>query len=126
MKRTDFSYELPRELIAQEPRPRGRSRMMVVKPEIEHRLFSDFPQFLEAGELLVINDTRVIPARLYAQPKGQMKNRIEFLLVRQRDAMTWETWCKPAKVSHVLRFAPDPVFGPEEGRQFPPAPGFEQ
>lgn len=100
MKRTDFSYELPRELIAQEPRPRGRSRMMVVKPEIEHRQFSEFPQFLRGGELLVINDTRVIPARLYAQPKGQMKNHIEFLLVRQRDAMTWETWCRPAKRVH--------------------------
>lgn len=123
MKRTDFSYELPRELIAQEPRPRGRSRMMVVKPEIEHRLFSDFPQFLGAGELLVINDTRVIPARLYAQPKGQMKNRIEFLLVRQRDAMTWETWCKPAKRVHPgervtfnERLAADVLEKTEDGR----------
>src|SRR5687767_6486209 len=74
MKRTDFSYELPRELIAQEPRPRGRSRMMVVTPQdgdplIDHRSFADFPQFLQHGEVLVINDTRVIPARLYAQPK---------------------------------------------------------
>ncbi|HEU4523070.1 MAG TPA: tRNA preQ1(34) S-adenosylmethionine ribosyltransferase-isomerase QueA [Thermoanaerobaculia bacterium] len=102
MKRTDFAYELPRELIAQEPRPRGRSRMMVVTPReggplIEHRSFADFPDLLEPGDVLVINDTRVIPARLYARPKGQMKNPIEFLLVRQREGGTWETWCRPAK-----------------------------
>ncbi|HUP46339.1 MAG TPA: tRNA preQ1(34) S-adenosylmethionine ribosyltransferase-isomerase QueA [Thermoanaerobaculia bacterium] len=102
MKRTDFAYELPRELIAQEPRPRGRSRMMVVTPRdeapaIEHRSFADFPELLAPGDVLVINDTRVIPARLYARPKGEMKNPIEFLLVRQRDGVTWETWCRPAK-----------------------------
>ena len=72
--------------------------MMVVDgSRIEHRHFSEFPEQLEAGEVLVINDTRVIPARLYARPKGQMKNPIEFLLVRQLDALTWESWCKPAK-----------------------------
>ena len=103
MKRTDFAYDLPRELIAQEPRPRGRSRMMVVtpaagaEPVIEHRSFADFPSLLEPGEVLVVNDTRVIPARLYAQPKGQMTRPIEFLLVRQRDDNTWESWCRPAK-----------------------------
>ena len=112
MKRTDFAYELPRELIAQEPRPRGRSRMMVVTPRtpepfIEHRSFAEFPRLMNRGDVLVINDTRVIPARLYAEPRGQMKNRIEFLLVRQRDAMTWETWCRPAKrvkVGETVRF----------------------
>ncbi|HUP47471.1 MAG TPA: tRNA preQ1(34) S-adenosylmethionine ribosyltransferase-isomerase QueA [Thermoanaerobaculia bacterium] len=102
MKRSDFAYELPRPLIAQEPRPRGRSRMMVVAPRegppaIEHRTFADFPSQLERGEVVVLNDTRVIPARLYARPKGRMKNPIEFLLVRQRDPMTWETWCRPAR-----------------------------
>jgi S-adenosylmethionine:tRNA ribosyltransferase-isomerase len=101
MKRTDFSYNLPRELIAQEPRERGRSRMMVVTPNhparIEHDSFANFPNRLGAGDVLVINDTRVIPARLYAEPKGQMKQRIELLLTRQRDPMTWETWCKPAR-----------------------------
>src|SRR6185436_12390585 len=99
MLRTDFSYHLPEELIAQEPRERGRSRMLVVTPpdRFEHDNFASFPARLRAGDVLVINDTRVIPARLYAKPKGQMKNPIEFLLTRQRDAMTWETWCKPAK-----------------------------
>jgi S-adenosylmethionine:tRNA ribosyltransferase-isomerase len=56
----------------------------------------------------VVNDTRVIPARLFAAPKGHMKNRIEILLLRQREGMTWEAWCKPARRIHVgdeLRFS---------------------
>jgi len=99
MKRTDFSYDLPKDLIAQEPRERGRSRMLVVEPPdtLQHDTFASFPDRLGPRDVVVINDTRVIPARLYAKPKGQMKNPIEFLLTRQRDAMTWETWCKPAK-----------------------------
>lgn len=98
MKRTDFSYELPEELIAQEPRERGRSRMMVVSPDrIEHARFDSFPDLLRAGDALVLNDTRVIPARLFARPKGQMKNAIEFLLTRRRDDRIWEAWCKPAR-----------------------------
>jgi S-adenosylmethionine:tRNA ribosyltransferase-isomerase len=101
MLRTDFSYELPDELIAQEPRERGRSRMMVVRPAgeppIEHDSFASFPSRLDPSDVLVINDTRVIPARLFARPKGQMRNPIEFLLTRERDPVTWETWCRPAK-----------------------------
>jgi S-adenosylmethionine:tRNA ribosyltransferase-isomerase len=98
MKRTDFSYELPEDLVAQEPRPRGRSRMMVVDgTTIEHDTFANFPHRLEKGDVLVLNDTRVIPARLYAKPKGRMKKPIEFLLTRERDPATWETWCRPAK-----------------------------
>ena len=111
MKRTDFAYDLPRELIAQEPRPRGRSRMMVVTPgaPIEHDSFANFPHRLGERDVLVINDTRVIPARLYAEPKGQMKNRIELLLTKQLDDLMWEAWCKPAKrvkVADQLRFSP--------------------
>lgn len=102
MKRSDFAYELPPELIAQEPRPRGFSRMMVVTPasgapRIEHRTFADFPSLLDAGDVLVLNDTRVIPARLFAEPKGAMQQPIEFLLTRQTGDMTWETWCRPAR-----------------------------
>ncbi|HKR65192.1 MAG TPA: S-adenosylmethionine:tRNA ribosyltransferase-isomerase, partial [Thermoanaerobaculia bacterium] len=74
MNRSDFAYELPPELIAQEPRERGKSRMMVVGETIEHDTFANFPQYLNAGDVLVLNDTRVIPARLFAKPKGQMKN----------------------------------------------------
>lgn len=72
--------------------------MMVVAPAgIEHDSFASFPSRLNSGDVLVINDTRVIPARLFAQPKGAMKNPIEFLLTRERDPMTWESWCRPAK-----------------------------
>ncbi|HEX2120954.1 MAG TPA: tRNA preQ1(34) S-adenosylmethionine ribosyltransferase-isomerase QueA [Thermoanaerobaculia bacterium] len=99
MLRSDFAYDLPGDLIAQEPRERGRSRMMVLTPpsRIEHDAFANFPSRLGERDLLVVNDTRVIPARLYARPKGAMKNPIEFLLTRERDPVTWETWCKPAK-----------------------------
>jgi S-adenosylmethionine:tRNA ribosyltransferase-isomerase len=98
MLRTDFSYELPSERIAQEPRERGRSRMMVVSPDgIEHDSFANFVHRLGDRDVLVLNDTRVIPARLFARPKGQMQKPIEFLLTRERDPVTWETWCRPAK-----------------------------
>ena len=104
MRRTDFSYDLPPELIAQEPRERGRSRMMVVRQDaIEHDSFANFPELLSPGDVLVINDTRVIPARLFAKPKAGMSRPIEILLTR-RVAQTllsvqevWEAWCKPAK-----------------------------
>jgi len=104
MRRTDFSYHLPPDLIAQEPRERGRSRMMVVSQHaIEHDSFANFPERLVPGDLLVINDTRVIPARLFARPKSGMSRPIEILLTR-RVAQTllsvpevWEAWCKPAK-----------------------------
>lgn len=99
MKRTDFSYELPEQLIAQEPRERGRSRLLVVTPpdRFEHDTFASFPSRLDDGDVLVLNDTRVIPARLYARPKGQMRSPIELLLTRERDPATWETWCRPAR-----------------------------
>jgi len=97
MLRTDFSFELPPERIAQEPRPRGASRMMVVGETIAHDSFVNFPSYLNPGDVLVLNDTRVIPARLFARPKGEMKNPIEILLTRERDPRTWEAWCKPAK-----------------------------
>jgi S-adenosylmethionine:tRNA ribosyltransferase-isomerase len=97
MLRTDFAYDLPPDLIAQEPRERGKSRMMVVHQQaIEHDTFANLPERLNAGEVLVINDTRVIPARLFAKPKPGMSRPIEILLTRQRDDV-WEAWCKPAK-----------------------------
>jgi S-adenosylmethionine:tRNA ribosyltransferase-isomerase len=89
MLRTDFSYFLPTALIAQEPRERGRSRMMVVSPQpgsaprIEHDSFANFPERLTRGDVLVINDTRVIPARLFAKPKAGMSRPIEILLTRR-------------------------------------------
>ena len=110
MRRSEFAYDLPPELIAQTPRERGRARMMVVTPpdKIVHDNFEHFPDRLEPSDTLVINDTRVIPARLFAEPKGAMQRRIEVLLVEQRDPMTWEAWCKPARRVHAgdaLRFS---------------------
>ncbi|HJT16995.1 MAG TPA: tRNA preQ1(34) S-adenosylmethionine ribosyltransferase-isomerase QueA [Thermoanaerobaculia bacterium] len=110
MRRSDFSYELPPELIAQQPRERGKSRMMIVTPpdEIIHDNFIHFPERLDPDDTLVINDTRVIPARLFAAPKGSMSRPIEVLLVEQRDGATWEAWCKPARrvrAGDELRFS---------------------
>lgn len=97
VRRADFAYELPPELIAQEPRERGRSRMMVVRGEaIEHDTFANFPNRLGAGDVLVLNDTRVIPARLFGRRAG-MTRPVELLLTKQREGGRWEAWAKPAK-----------------------------
>ena len=87
--------------------------MMVVTPregppQIDHENFARFPSLLEPGDVVVINDTRVIPARLFADPKGQMQRRIEVFLTRQIDERTWEAWANPAKRLHdndELRFS---------------------
>ncbi len=113
MRRSDFSYELPPTLIAQEPRERGRSRMMVVMPPegIEHDNFASFPARLEPDDVLVINDTQVIPARLFARPLRGMSRPIEILLISEcgsgaaalktvaspPHSDVWEAWAKPAK-----------------------------
>jgi S-adenosylmethionine:tRNA ribosyltransferase-isomerase len=113
MLRSDFTFELPRELIAQQPRERGRSKMMMVQPAgedalIQHSTFDHFPELLEPGDLLVLNDTKVFPARLLASPKGAMKRPIEILLTRERSPLHWECWCKPARrvrPGDTLRFS---------------------
>jgi S-adenosylmethionine:tRNA ribosyltransferase-isomerase len=110
MKRTDFSYHLPPDLIAQEPRERGRSRMLVVTPpdRIEHNSFANFAARLAPEDVVVINDTRVIPARLFARPLRGMSRPIEVLLTRERGGGVWEVWAKPAKrikVGDELRFS---------------------
>jgi len=109
MRRADFAYHLPPELIAQEPRERGKSRMMVVRQDaILHDSFANFPQRLRPGDVLVLNDTRVIPARLFARPKSGMTRSIELLLTKQLAGGRWEAWCKPAKrvkAGDVLTFS---------------------
>ncbi len=92
VKTAEFDYELPPELIAQTPiEPRDASRLMVVDRrtgEIIHRHFYDLPEFLRSGDLLVHNESRVIPARLFARkPTG---GRVEILLLRPRADDTWE------------------------------------
>ncbi len=89
---SDFEYHLPPELIAQEPvEPRDASRLMVVDRAtgtIAHHIFRDLPQFLRPGDLLVYNESRVVPARLFARkPTG---GRVEILLLRPRSGTVWE------------------------------------
>jgi S-adenosylmethionine:tRNA ribosyltransferase-isomerase len=93
VRTSDFDYLLPPELIAQRPAsPRDSSRLMVLHrdgAELEHRIFRDLPALLRAGDALVLNETRVIPARLHArkQPGG---GRVELLLLRRLEPQAWE------------------------------------
>jgi len=85
MKLSDFDYHLPKELIAQSPvEPRDSSRLMVVASGIEHQLFSDIPNYFEKGDTLVLNDSRVIPAKLLG--KKSTGGQIEALVVAKSDA----------------------------------------
>lgn len=99
MKVSDFDYELPKELIAKFPvEPRDSSRLMVLHRntgEIEHRIFRDIVEYLKPGDVLVINDTKVIPARLFG--KLETGGKVELLLVRQPGLGIWEVMAKPAR-----------------------------
>src|SRR4026209_2615195 len=92
MKTSDFDYHLPESSIAQTPaEPRDSSRLFVLHRDtghIEHRIFRDVGEYLSAGDLLVLNQTRVIPARIYA--RKETGGRVELLLLRRRDELTWE------------------------------------
>lgn len=100
MKITDFDYYLPAELIAQEPAPRrDLSRLMVVyrdKEVIEHRFFKDVVNYLAPGDLLVINETKVIPARLPGK-KESSGARVEVLLLKPLDEHRWEALVRPGR-----------------------------
>jgi len=100
LKLTDFDYVLPAGLIAQEPAPRrDLSRLMVVYREravIEHRLFQDLPEYLRPGDLLVINETKVIPARLPGKKAGGGAN-VEVLLLKPLDGRRWEALVRPGR-----------------------------
>ena len=92
MKTSDFDYNLPESSIAQTPaEPRDSSRLLVLHRgtgAVEHRIFRDVMDYLRAGDLLVLNQTRVIPARIFA--RKETGGRVELLLLRRRDAFTWE------------------------------------
>jgi len=92
MKTSDFDYNLPESSIAQTPiEPRDSSRLLVLHRdtgELEHRIFRDVSDYLRAGDLLVLNQTRVIPARIYA--RKETGGRVELLLLRRGDEVTWE------------------------------------
>ena len=98
----DFYFELPQELIAQDPlEDRAASRLLVMSKEtgeIEHRTFRNITEYLRPGDCLVINDTKVIPARLFGI-KEDTGAKIEVLLLKRREKDIWETLVKPGKKS---------------------------
>ena len=100
MNTSDFYFDLPEELIAQEPlADRASSRLLVVDKEtenVEHRHFRDIQEYLRAGDCLVINDTRVLPARLFGERVGTGA-RIEILLLVRKSIDTWEVLVRPGK-----------------------------
>ena len=100
MKTSDFYYDLPKELIAQDPLPdRSSSRLMVLgryTGSIEHRIFSDISEYLEPGDCLVLNDTKVIPARLIGN-KTDTGAQVEVFLLKRKEANVWETLVRPGK-----------------------------
>lgn len=104
MKKSDFYYNLPEELIAQTPvTPRDHSRLMVVDRKsgaITHRHFYNLCDILQKGDLLVMNDSRVLPARLYGE-KVDNGTFIEFLLLEQKGDKLWEIICRPGKKAKV-------------------------
>ncbi len=114
MNTSDFWYDLPEELIAQTPLgQRDASRMLHLDPktgEIEHRHFTDILDYLRPGDCLILNDTRVLPARIYGV-KEETGAVVEFLLLKQKELDLWECLCKPGK-----RAKPGTVFSFGDGR----------
>ena len=106
MKKSDFFYNLPEELIAQTPvEPRNSSRLMKIdrsSGEIEHNHFYNLCKYLKKGDLLVLNNSRVLPARLYGEKDGT-GSFIEFLLLEQKGNLEWEILCRPGKKAKVGR-----------------------
>ena len=104
MRRQDFYYELPEELIAQDPlEDRSSSRLLVLDKEsglVSHRVFKDITDYLHRGDCLVINDTKVIPARLIGSKIGT-DAKIEVLLLKRKEDNVWETLVKPGKKAKV-------------------------
>ncbi len=105
LKTSDFYYDLPEELIAQHPCPqRDSSRLMVLDRAdntVTHKHFYNIIDYLEPDDVLVINDSKVIPARLYGHKEGSETAKLELLLLRQTDLDTWEVLVKPGKRAKI-------------------------
>lgn len=106
----DFYYDLPEELIAQTPvEPRDHSRLLVydrAQDTVQHKRFYDLPSFLKKGDLIVVNNTRVIPARIFGHVENH-ESVLEVLLLKRKDYTHWETIMKPArkaKLGSVIHF----------------------
>ena len=104
MKRQDFYYELPEELIAQDPlADRESSRLLVLDKEsgvISHHVFREITEYLHEGDCLVINDTKVLPARLIGSREGT-NGKVEILLLKRKENNIWETLVKPGRKAKV-------------------------
>lgn len=104
MKTSDFYYDLPEELIAQHPvEPRDTSRLLVYDrktKQIEHKHFYDVVDYLKKGDVLVVNNTKVLPARIYGA-KEHTGGKIEFLLLKRLDLTHWEVILKPGRIAKV-------------------------
>ena len=117
MKTSDFDYTLPESSIAQTPvEPRDSSRLLVLDRDtgkIEHRIFRDIGDYLRSGDLLVLNQTRVIPARIYA--RKETGGRVELLLLRRRDELTWEALVggKGLRVGKIMFLESDDLSSPQ-------------
>jgi S-adenosylmethionine:tRNA ribosyltransferase-isomerase len=122
---SEFDYELPTELIAQHPLPqRDASRMMVVlrkEGRIIHSNFKHLPDYLEKGNVLVLNNTKVIPAKVWGVKDGKA---VEFLFIKEREKGVWEVLCRPAKkikagdrITFAANFEGTVIEAGEEGRR---------
>lgn len=104
MKTSDFYYDLPQELIAQDPlEDRSSSRLMMLDRktgEVEHHIFKDIVDYLNPGDCLVINNTKVIPARLIGRREGH-EGKVEVLLLKRKSDNIWETLVKPGKKCRI-------------------------
>lgn len=113
----DFDYKLPEELIAQKPqKDRDKCRLIVLRRSdnsIEHRHFFDILEYLKEGDCLLLNDSKVIPARLYGI-KEETGARVEFLLIKRIEGDTWETMVRPGK---RLKPGDSVVFSDEDGKK---------
>ena len=102
MKTKDFFYDLPEQLIAQTPvEPRDSSRLMIYdrhSKTVYHEVFNQLPKYLKKGDVLVINDTKVIPARIHGTKKGT-GGKVEFLLLKRIDYTKWEVLLKPGRIA---------------------------
>ena len=125
MNVSDYDFDLPESLIAQTPlEDRTSSRLLVLNKNdgsIEHRTFTDLAEYLEPGDTLVLNDTRVLPARLFGL-KADTGAKVELLLLRRIDGDRWETLVKPGKRVHKgakLVFGTAPAESVTEGAPVP-------
>ena len=113
MKLEEFDYYLPSGFIAQKPiKPRDRSRLMILdrsRNEIQHKIFKDIKGYFKKGDLLILNNTKVLPVRLYGF-KEKTKGKIEVLLLKSTEDRYWEVLIKPGK---IVRSGVKIIFGPE-------------